>query len=310
MTENQPSVVVFAPSPQLTVTVEEVDGAPDMHIHAGGQGVWQARMVAVLGLPVTLCGAFGGETGSVLRHLVDDGDITVCAREVSARNGAYVHDRRKGERDAVVEMAADPLSRHELDDLYAVTLREALAAGTAILAGVQDPGVAPPSLYRRLVADLGQLGCRVVVDLAGEYLLAAREGGPSVIKVSHQELLDAGMTDDDSAPALVRAADHLAETGAELVLVSRAGEPAIARTRDGVCAIEVPTLHKVDTRGAGDSMTAAVAVALALGEPMDDALRLGGAAGALNITRHGLGTGEGATIRAIARQVRLTPVER
>ncbi|MGW5055317.1 1-phosphofructokinase family hexose kinase [Actinokineospora sp. NPDC004072] len=308
MTEDKPGVVVFAPSPQLTVTVEAVGGQPDLHIHPGGQGVWQARMLAVLDVPVTLCGAFGGETGMVLRHLVGEGGIRVCGRDVAARNGAYIHDRRDGERDSLVEMPPDPLTRHELDDLYALTLREALAAGTAILGGVHDPRVAPPALYKRLTADLSELGCRVVVDLAGEYLAAAREGGPSVIKVSHEELLEAGAAEADTVPELVRAAHHLAETGAELVLVSRAGEPAIARTREGVLAIEVPSLHQVDTRGAGDSMTAAVTAALANGESMADALRLGGAAGALNVTRHGLGSGEGAAIRAIARQVRLVPV--
>jgi 1-phosphofructokinase len=35
-------VTIFAPSPTLTVTVEEHDGEPDVHVHAGGQGVWQA----------------------------------------------------------------------------------------------------------------------------------------------------------------------------------------------------------------------------------------------------------------------------
>lgn len=265
-------------------------------------------MVSVLGLPVTLCGAFGGETGAVLRHLVGGDGVRVCAREVHARNGAYIHDRRKGDRDPVVEMPADPLTRHDLDDLYAVALREGLAAGTAILAGVRETGVVPPEVYGRLVADLTRLGCRVVVDLAGEYLARAREGGPSVIKVSHEEVLDAGLADDDSVPALVGAADHLAETGADLVLISRAEKPALARTPDGVRAIEVPSLHKVDSRGAGDSMTAAIAVALARGDSLDNALRLGGAAGALNITRHGLGTGEGDTIRAIAEHVTLTTV--
>jgi 1-phosphofructokinase len=305
VTDKSPSIVVFAPSPQLTMTVEDVDGAPDVHIHPGGQGVWQARMVSVLGLPVTLCGAFGGETGQVLRGLLDGDGITVEALEVSARNGSYIHDRRGGERETLVEMAADPLTRHDLDDLYAVALREGLVAGTAILAGVAEKNVVPPSLYRRLVADLTEMGCRVVVDLAGEYLEAAREGGPTVIKVSHEEVLAAELAEDDSEKALVRAAEHLAETGAELVLVSRAEKPAIARTADGVRLIEVPSLHHVDTRGAGDSMTAAVAVAMARGEDMDDTLRLGGAAGALNITRHGLGTGEGETIRAIAKHVLL-----
>ena len=44
--------MVFSPAPQLTVTVEQGPDGPDIHLHAGGQGVWQARMIASLGVPV------------------------------------------------------------------------------------------------------------------------------------------------------------------------------------------------------------------------------------------------------------------
>ncbi|WP_211482269.1 hypothetical protein [Arthrobacter crystallopoietes] len=54
------SVVIFAPSPVLTVTVEDVEGTADIHLHAGGQGVWQARMLTALGASVTMCGVFSG----------------------------------------------------------------------------------------------------------------------------------------------------------------------------------------------------------------------------------------------------------
>jgi 1-phosphofructokinase len=38
------------------------------------------------------------------------------------------------------------------------------------------------------------------------------------------------------------------------------------------------------------------------------ALRVGGAAGVVNITRHGLGTGNGENIRALTERVELRPV--
>ncbi|MGX7827985.1 1-phosphofructokinase family hexose kinase [Actinokineospora sp. 24-640] len=287
--------------------MEDLDGQPDVHVHAGGQGVWQARMVAALGVPVVLCGAFGGETGQILRHLVDNDGVRVQPREVTARNGAYVHDRRDGSRSEVVEMTADPLTRHELDDLYALTLREAMQEGTAILSGTKTE-VVPSSLYERLVADLTQLGCRVVVDLSGDDLAAARAGGPTVIKVSHEELIDDGEA-EDSVPSLVEAAHRMSETGALLVMVSRADQPALARTADNIWLVEVPQLRSVDHRGAGDSMTAAITAALATGDSVENAIRLGAAAGATNVTRHGLGTGDAATIRTLAERVTLRPVD-
>jgi 1-phosphofructokinase len=68
----RPRVCVFAPAPLLTVTIETGSGSgtDEIHLHAGGQGFWIARLVAELGVDVVLCGSFGGETGRVARALV------------------------------------------------------------------------------------------------------------------------------------------------------------------------------------------------------------------------------------------------
>ena len=49
MPDTTDTVVIFAPLPILTVTIEDRAGEPDIHLHAGGQGVWQSRMVSSLG---------------------------------------------------------------------------------------------------------------------------------------------------------------------------------------------------------------------------------------------------------------------
>ena len=66
----------------------------------------------------------------------------------------------------------------------------------------------------------------------------------------------------------------------------------------------VPTFETLDQRGTGDSMFAATGVGLARGMSMIDALRLGMAAGALNATRRGLGSGTRDEIERLAAHVR------
>jgi hypothetical protein len=44
------SVMIFAPAPLLTVTVEQPADEVELHIHPGGQGIWQARMITALAI--------------------------------------------------------------------------------------------------------------------------------------------------------------------------------------------------------------------------------------------------------------------
>lgn len=302
-------VTIFAPSPVLTVTIEEQDSRPDIHVHAGGQGVWQARMLRRLGVQATLCCALSGETGRVVRRLLEDEGFRVVGVERSGRGAAYVHDRRDGERTEVAEMDGDPLGRHELDELYGVTLREGIASGLAILSGPHGEDLLPADTYRRLAADLRTSGARVVVDLAGERMRAALEGGVDVLKVSDDELRADGLiSDDDSDGAVIEAMEQLRAQGARDVIVTRADRPFLVLDGRTVHEITPPQLQTADTRGAGDSLTAGVCAGLAAGEPLREALLTGAAAGALNVTRHGLGTGDQETIARLRDAVRIRTV--
>jgi 1-phosphofructokinase len=157
-------VTVFAPVPLLTLTVERTaTDQEQLHIHLGGQGVWVARMAAQLGVPVTLCAAFGGETGDAARAFAGhEPDVELRLVEALAWTGAYVHDRRTGERRESVDVAPGPLARHELDDLYSVTLAAALEAGVCVLTGTHQHSVVTEDVYRRLASKCSQIspaGC-------------------------------------------------------------------------------------------------------------------------------------------------------
>jgi 1-phosphofructokinase len=302
-------VCVFAPDPLLTVTVEAGSGGDEIHLHAGGQGFWVAQMIANLGVGVSLCGPFGGESGRVVRSLVERGGITVRAIRTAGSNGAYVHDRRSGDRVTVAETPPDPLGRHELDDLYGAALVLGLESDAAVLAG---PGpwetpVVPAEHYRRLAADLRANGATVVADLRGDPLSCALAGGITVLKVSHEELLADGRVGHDREDDLFEAMAGLRREGADHVIVTRAGDPALALVDDRPLTIDPPALEVVDHRGAGDSMTAGLAAGLARGLDLVGALRLGAAAAGLNVTRRGLATGDRREIDRLADHIELHP---
>ncbi|HCT79654.1 MAG TPA: phosphofructokinase [Micromonosporaceae bacterium] len=301
--------MVFAPAPELTITIEQRGDDADIHLHAGGQGIWQARMIATLGVPVVLCTVFGGETGSVLEPLTAAEGVWLRSVHGDARNAAYVHDRRDGERVVLARSPADPLPRHVLDELYGLTLAEGLRAEVSVLSGTQDPQVIEPDVYRRLAGDLRRNGCKVVADLAGEYLDAVLESGLDFLKVSHDELIDSGRAKGDDEESLLEALRQLHADGAEAVVVSRAEKPALALVDGEIYEVVLPELEPADHRGAGDSMTAGVTATMAQGGDLRTAIKIGGAAGAVNVTRHGLGTGRASVVGELMEKVELAPLD-
>jgi 1-phosphofructokinase len=303
------AVMVFAPVPVLTVTIEQQGDAVELHVHPGGQGVWQARMIASLGCPVTMCVSVGGEIGTLLAKLLDQEDLTLRVLTREAHSGWYVHDRRDGQRIVVAEDPGAPMVRHDIDELYNMALLEGLRTKLSVLSGPAGPSVVAPSVYRRLAADLKTNGAIVVADLSGEYLDAVLEGGVDVVKVSHEELIRDGRATDGDVDSLIKAGRQLRqEGGAGTVVISRADEPALGLIDDEVVLVRAPRLQVTDHRGAGDSMTAGLAAVLARGGDMEEAIRTGAAAGALNVTRHGLGTGRAEAVRGILERVRLESV--
>ncbi|MGK4585203.1 1-phosphofructokinase family hexose kinase [Kitasatospora sp. HPMI-4] len=301
------TAVVFAPAPVLTVTVEERAGDPDVHLHAGGQGVWQARMLTGLGGRAVLCGGFGGESGQVVRALLEQEGIEVAAVGGEIRNGVVVQDRREGGRRMVAEATATGPSRHDLDELHNLVLARGMEAGIAVLSGPAPPDrhLVPPDLYRRLAADLTAGGCRVIADLADEWLSAVVEGGAYLLKVSHEELRAGHLAPAGTVPELVAVMHTLHAGGTEAVLVTRAEQPALALVDGCLHEIVTPRMAPADPRGAGDSMTAGIIAGLLRGDHLPDALRLGAGAGALNATRHGLGTGSRQAVERLAAATEL-----
>jgi len=302
----QPSAVtvfVFAPTPLLTVTVEAgPEGVDEIHLHAGGQGFWIGRMAANLGAEVCLCAPCGDEVGDVLVALMQAEGVRVQRTLLAGANGAYVQDRRDGSRMMIAQMPPTVLRRHEVDELYTASLTQGLRADVAVLGGSHADDVLSADVYARLAADLSAHGVPVVADLSGDQLKAALEGGVTVLKVSHEDLIDDGWARRDDSATLMAAMHELAQ-GATCVVVSRAADPALALFDDRVVEVVAPSLHQVDHRGAGDSMTAGIAVALAQGQTFEQALRVGAAAGALNVTRRGLATGQAEAVAELVERV-------
>jgi 1-phosphofructokinase len=304
-------VAVFGPHPMLSITVEALtsEGGDDIHLHAAGQGVWVARMAAEMGAEPVLCGFIGGETGAVLRPLLEQMDVELRLVRTVEASGCYLHDRRDGERKPLAQSASLPPSRHEVDELFSSTVAAALDADVLALCGPYPGEALPLEIYGSLVADAKANGTPVVVDLSPPRLDSALEGGPDLVKINDWELARYVEGPVDTAERTRAALQKMLDAGAGAAIVTRAGEPAMVLRGEEAWELVPPRFERGSREGCGDSMMGALAACLAAGTGWEETLRTSAAAGAANFLRRGLGSGSREVVEDLARKVELRQLD-
>ena len=303
------AIAVFAPNPLLTVTLElEGSERQSIHFHAGGQGVWVARMARCMGGKPVLCGLLGGETGRLLRPLIAEatGGHARLVRSSSA-SGCYVTDRRVGERKLVAMSLSEAPSRHELDELFSLTCAQALACGWLVLTNPLPAESLPLEVYRDLVADARAGGCRTLVDLSSPRLDSALEGEPDLVKINDWELAEFVCGPVSTPELLLAGARRVCERGARSVIVTRGELPALVLHDDKVWQLTPPRFEHGFREGCGDAMMGTLAAAWARGDAFEQALVLGAAAGAANFLRRGVGHASREVVEQLTGAVTLEP---
>jgi 1-phosphofructokinase len=304
-TEAPPNVTIFGPNPLLTVTIEaRAHGRDDVHLHAGGQGVWVTRTAGQLGANPILCAFLGGEVGTVLEPLL----VTLPGERrlvsTATRSGCSVVDRRDGERRVLSGSWSGPVSRHELDDLVSITCAAALRSEVLAVCGSFPDEVVPPEVFGALVSTARSNGVRVLVDLSRTQLDSALEERPDLVRINDWQLAEWLCAPVDGL-RWRPAAERLLERGARCAIVTRAGDTALA-LRDGEAwEVVPPRLERGFREGCGDSMLGAIAAAVATGEEWERSLALGAAAGAACFLRRGLGSAKRPVIEELAERVEL-----
>jgi 1-phosphofructokinase len=302
-------VAIFGPHPLLTVSLEREgdDERERIHFHAGGQGVWVARQAGELGAEPVLCGFVGGESGALLRPLMEQLPGEQRLVETTSESGCYVVDRRAGRRDALAFTTSEPPSRHELDALFSLTCAEALACGWLVVANPMPAEALPLSVYGDLVADARANGVRTLVDLSSPRLDSALSGRPDLVKINDWELAAYVRRPVSDPSALRAAAERMRDAGARSVIVTRGEQPAFVLHDAHAWWLIPPLFERGWREGCGDAMMGALAAAWAQGESFADAVVTGAAAGAGTFLRQGLGSATQDVVAELREAVRLEP---
>lgn len=272
-------------APRLPETGETVTGG-EFATFPGGKGANQAVAAARLGAQVAMIGAVGGdEFGRALREgLVREGiDVAAVAVEPNTASGVALITVDPGGQNTIV---VAPGANWHLGPQHVEAARGVIAGSQALLVQLEIPLDA----VIRAVELAHDAGCRVILDpapapssaLPAHLLRLVDVINPN--EVEAKALTGIAASDDRGAQA---AAQRLLEMGCRAAVIKLGARGAYVAEKDVRGPVAGIPVEAVDATAAGDAFAGALAVALAEGKPLLEAVRFANVAGAISVTRMG-----------------------
>jgi sugar/nucleoside kinase (ribokinase family) len=239
----------------------------DARLLPGGSGAITACGAARLGLETAFVGAIGDDPLGrfMLEALADRGvDASGCVVDPAAATGVTVALLRGDDRAMLTAPGAmSGLRAEQIDRALLLGARHLHVASYFLLDGLR------PELPA-LVAEARAAGVTVSLDPQGDPTGDWRSGLPELLPE-----LDLLLVNEQEAAALL-------PTRCPLVVTKRGARGASARSPLGTVDVPAPVVEVVDATGAGDSFDAGFLAGWLAGLPLEQALRLGCACGALS----------------------------
>lgn len=275
----------------------------------GGKGINVLRVYRELGGTGIATGFVGGRVGeAILEGLAQEGmphDFVRIAME--SRLCIKIVDPKNGTQTEVNEVG--PTVSSEEVELLAAKIGELMgSAEYVVLSGNVPPGV-PVSFYGDIIRTARSRGVKAVLDASDEQLKDAIKAGPYMVKPNTAELSQLAGRELVTLEEICSAAKSLKQYGVAIAAVTMGRSGAVVT--DGVHTWQAtpPEIKFASAVGSGDSFVAGFLHALAAGESLSDALRLGTGAGAANATTYAAGFCSKSSIMEMARGVRLAEID-
>ena len=273
--------------PHLPIRGETVIG--DRFFSAtGGKAANQAVAVAKLGMPVYSIGRVGSDSfGQMLlanlqRAGVNTKGVTVDPNTHSGV-ASIVVDERGDNAIACAAGANNSVREEELDEF------QALLPKTKVV--LIELGIPLPTVMEALKRAQGS-NCTIILDPAPAQSKLPSEMFSMVDIITPNEIEASqlvGFTVDGITTAR-QAASFLHQMGAKTVIITLGNQGAFCSTENEGYWIKPIKVKAIDTVAAGDAFNGALAVALAEGKSLSEAILWGNVAGALAVTKRGAQT--------------------
>jgi 6-phosphofructokinase 2 len=247
---------------------------------AGGGGINISKAIKELGGESLAVFPSGGMNGKLLENYFSQKQISYKSIPVAheTRENIVVRETDTNSQYRFV-MPGASLSEKEAHACFEL-LQQLNPRPTCIVASGSLPPGLPDNFFGQLAKVVKQLKARYIIDTSGKPLQLAAKEGVYLLKPNLSELcalvgkehLEVNEVDD-------AAMEVIKQGSCEVMVVSMGPTGALLVTRDVCEHIPTPTVKKLSTVGAGDSMVAGMVWMLEQGKSISETVRFGVACG-------------------------------
>ncbi len=278
---------VVIETPHMPQCGETISGK-SVNLIPGGKGANQAYAVGKLGGNVTMIGAVGKDAAGnvLLENLKNVGVDTsgICQMKEGTTGQAFINVDEQGDNSIIIIAGTNGKITKELIDKNAHIIKES------------DIVIMQLEIPLDVVEYVKELAVReaktVIVDPAPAVPDISEHfwKGIDYIKPNKTELAILTGIQAETSEELVKSARIIIEKGVKNVIVTLGGEGCLFVTENSEEFFESYKVKAVDTTAAGDSFTAAFALALSHGQTYREAIKLGQKVSSISVTRKGAQT--------------------
>ncbi|WP_299086808.1 1-phosphofructokinase [uncultured Metabacillus sp.] len=241
----------------------------------GGKGINVSRVMQRLGVETEALGFIGGFTGKFVEDFLRAENIQTNFVKVSG--DSRINIKLKTEVETEINGLGPSITDEQLAEFFAV-FEKMTEEDTVVLAG-SIPGTLPASIYKEIISLCKDKQIKVVADVSGEALKEVISENPYLIKPNHHELGELFQTDIQTVEEALKYGKKLVEQGVKHVIVSLAEKGALLITERTSLIANVPKGKVLNSVGAGDSVVGGFLSALQKNYSMEEAFKIGVAAG-------------------------------
>ncbi|MBU3192115.1 1-phosphofructokinase [Clostridium bowmanii] len=300
--------VTLNPALDKTIEIDEfkidcVNRISSTRVDAGGKGINVSKVIKELKHESMALGFLGGDCGNQIKNYLDRLNINndFLTLKGETRTNIKIFDKVYNTHTDVNE-SGPSLSKEDITNIKEKIAEHCKEDSLVVLSGSVPSGV-DISIYGEIIKSVKNKGGKVILDAEGELLMQGIKAGPYMVKPNVEELEKAFGVSINNQAEVIEIAKKVLEYGVKYVVISQGSEGSIFISSDKIAKVKGLKVEVKSTVGAGDSMVAAMAVAIQEKYSFEETMKLACATSTANVMTEGTQTGRLVDIEKLKKEI-------